>query len=164
MTLAPTQTAPADAPHPAAPVLGPGGALVEELDAILNELTPLVESETAALGGRPDLPSMHALVDAKQTLIGAYEKLIRRLQGEPTFKQELDEEAREVLIGKAEALDRAMDANAKALKNALSASERVMGVITDAARQAAGGVELYGARGASATSGGLKPVAIDTAL
>lgn len=146
------------------PAEGSASALVAELDAILSELTPLIETETAQLRQRPDASALSALADAKQSLIGAYEKLFARMRAEPGFKDALSEDTREDLIGKAEALEDAMDANAKALKSALAASERVMGVVTDAARQAAGGVEVYGAKGASATPGGLKPVAIDTAL
>lgn len=105
---------------------------VETLMTVIERLCGVIESENAHIGSRK-FKAIGETIEEKDKLCRAFELLVRGLSKDKHSLHETEEGMRETLKLCGERLDELVGSNAKALKTAIQANERLMKAVKNAA-------------------------------
>lgn len=118
------------------------------LIGLMEDLVELLQRENALLE-RPRSRELGPVIEEKQALFKLYEEQVHAIANDNAFAAELEPELRQRLKDVGERFEDLARINERKLKLVSDASQKIVDVIADAARRAAGHIDGYGQSGAS---------------
>ena len=138
---------------------------VEDMVVIGRRLAELLDKENAALRQRRTA-DVSALVDEKSKLSRAFESRFKGLAEHPEELAKVGSELRQRLAGVGRTVEARAEENARLLRVALAAHDKVIQVIAEAVKSAQPGPRTYAPprRGRIKTASATPPISVDQAL
>lgn len=118
------------------------------LIALMEDLVELLQRENTLLE-RPRSTELGPVIEEKQALFKLYEEQVHAIAQDNAFASGLEPDLRERLKEVGGRFEELARVNERKLKLVSDASQKIVDVIADAARRAAGHVEGYGKTGGS---------------